>query len=76
MTLELPNLNFSADDLRLELACALYARGRLSAVAGAEMAAVDMFSFQKALYERDIPRQYSADDLKEDVESLGKLFPA
>lgn len=80
MTLELPEISslrrFSADDLRLELACALYARGRISAVAGAELAGLDLFAFQGALREREIPRQYSEDDLKDDLTALNQLFPA
>lgn len=67
---------FTADDLRLELACALYARGRLSAVAGAELAGTDLFRFQMALRDREIPRQYSEQDLKDDMTALDQLFPA
>jgi len=59
----------------LELACALYARGRLSAVGGAHFAGVDLFSFQGALKERGIPRNYSLQDLHDDMEGLKKLFP-
>jgi predicted HTH domain antitoxin len=80
MTLELPEITaiqrFSADDLRLELACALYARGRISAVSGADLSGVDLLTFQKALQEREIPRQYSAEDLDDDIATLDKLFPA
>ncbi|MCF7788546.1 MAG: UPF0175 family protein [Prosthecobacter sp.] len=80
MTLELPEISaiqrFSADDLRLELACALYARGRVSAVSGADLASVDLLTFQAALREREIPRQYSAEDLDDDIATLDKLFPA
>ena len=80
MTLELPEINaiqrFSADDLRLELACALYARGRVSAVSGADLSGVDLLTFQAALSEREIPRQYSAADLDDDMAALDKLFPA
>ena len=80
MTLELPEINaiqrFSADDLRLELACALYARGRVSAVSGADLSGVDLLTFQAALREREIPRQYSAADLNDDMAALDKLFPA
>jgi predicted HTH domain antitoxin len=80
MTLELPEISairrFSADDLRLELACALYARGRVSAVSGADLAGTDLISFQLALREREIPRQYSVADLADDMSVLGKLFPA
>jgi len=80
MTLELPEISaiqrFSADDLRLELACALYARGRVSAVSGADLSGVDLLTFQAALREREIPRQYSAEDLDDDMATLDKLFPA
>ncbi len=80
MTLELPEISslrrFSADDLRLELACALYARGRISAVAGAELSGLDVFGFQSALRDREIPRQYSEDDLKDDMAALNQLFSA
>jgi len=60
MNLELPDSPavqaISAADLRLELACALYARGRVSAITGAHMAGVDLFSFQHALADRAITR--------------------
>ena len=46
----------SADALRLELACALYARDRVSAITGAHLAGVDLFAFQHALADRGIPR--------------------
>ena len=80
MILELPENSgirrFSEEDLRLELACALYSRKRMGAVAGAELAGVDLITFQAALHERSIPRQYSVEDLEEDIQSLNKLFPA
>ena len=80
MTLELPEITaiqrFSADDLRLELACALYARGRVSAVSGADLSGVDLLTFQEALCERELPRQYSVEDLDDDIATLDKLFPS
>jgi predicted HTH domain antitoxin len=80
MILELPEISglrrFSAEDLRLELACALYARERLGSAAGAELAGLDLVGFQKALHERGIVRQYSIEDLDEDMKTLEKLFPA
>jgi len=80
MTLELPEISairrFSPEDLRLELACALYARGRLSAVSGADLSGLDLLAFQAALHEREIPRQYSVEDLDDDLATLEKLFPA
>lgn len=77
MTLELPdadNQSFTPEELCLELACALYARGRVGKVRGAEIAGVDFFAFQRALGERAIPT-YTTDMLQQDKESLKKLFP-
>ncbi|WP_166647035.1 UPF0175 family protein [Prosthecobacter fusiformis] len=64
---------FSVNDLRLELACALYQHGRLGKVAASELAEVDLFSFQQALYERGIP---AADEtsLDQDIAALDRLF--
>ena len=78
MTIELPDLEATAGlspaEARLELACALHARGRLGKVAGAELAGVDFFAFQRALAERAIA---SSDEpmLARDLESLKTLFP-
>jgi predicted HTH domain antitoxin len=78
MTLTLPDgpalQRFTDAELRLELACALYARGRLSAVGGAHLAGLDLIAFQGALRERKIPRQYDAQDLQEDLTSLRQIF--
>jgi predicted HTH domain antitoxin len=77
MMLELPDLekaNLTPAELRLELACALYARGRLGKVRGAELAGVDFFTFQRALGERHIP-SYTAEMLDQDVASLKMIFP-
>ena len=77
MTLELPDAetrNLTPEELRLELACALYARGRIGKVGGANLAGVDFFTFQRALGERQIS-SYTAEMLHEDVETMKKLFP-
>lgn len=77
MTLELPDAEaekFSPGELRLELACALYARGKVGKVGGAALTGVDFFSFQRALGERGIPI-YTEEMLHEDLEALKKLFP-
>jgi predicted HTH domain antitoxin len=79
VNLELPEIEqtqFTPGELRLELACALYARGKISAVSGAHLAGLDLFSFQGALKERGIPRNYSLEDLHDDMLALKKLFPA
>jgi len=78
MTITLPDLPETAklepDELRLELACALYARGRIGRIAAAEMAGVDFFSFQRALEERNI-QLYTEEMLTDDLRALGALFP-
>jgi predicted HTH domain antitoxin len=79
MTLELAEIettNLTPAELRLELACALYARGRVSAVTGSHLADLDLISFQGALKERGIPSNYSVDDLQNDLDALKTLFPA
>ena len=77
MTLHLPDIpaatRLTEDELRLELACALYAQGKATKVSGAELAGVDFFSFQKALGERRIST-YSVEDLHDEVKTLDRLF--
>ena len=80
MTLTLPDLpvthSMSEGELRLELACALYARARVSAVAGARLSGTDLVSFQHALAARDIPRNYSAENLHDDLSALDRILEA
>ena len=53
MTITLPDIPDASPlapaEVRLELGCALYARGRVGKIAAAEMAGVDFFTFQRAL---------------------------
>ena len=67
-------LRMSEEEIRLELACALFAQGRLGKVGGADMAGVDFISFQRALGQRGIP-SYTAEMLDEDLETMRKLWP-
>ena len=69
-------LKFSADDLRLELACALYARHRITLSQGARLAGIERMVFQEALCDRDIDMHYSSDDLKTDLASLEAVLGA
>lgn len=77
MILELPDIEpeLSAADLRLELACSLYAHGRIGAVSGAELAGTDLFTFQSGLRDRGIPQHYTEEDLQDDTETIRKIFP-
>ena len=76
MTIELPAFSnggrFTPEELRLELACAPYARGRIGKIEGAEMAGVDFFAFQQALGDRQIPA-YTDDMLAGDLATLNTL---
>ena len=77
MSLHRPNIpaatRMTEAELRLELACALYAQGKATKVTGAELAGVDFFSFQKALGERRIST-YTVEDLHGDLEAMDRLF--
>ena len=78
MTITLPDIpearQLSPDELRVELTCALYARGRVGKIAAAELAGVDFFTFQRALTERSIPL-YTEQMLADDLASLRAVFP-
>jgi predicted HTH domain antitoxin len=78
VTLTLPDepalQQFTPEELRLELACALYRLGKIGKVAGAELVGVDFFAFQGALGERGISN-YTVEDLRSEIEALNELFP-
>jgi len=74
MTLTIPEGREPEADVRLELACAIYARGKTDKVTGAHLAGVDFFTFQRALGERGI-FSYTEEMLDEDVRTLQELFP-
>jgi len=75
MTIELPDLpaneQLTPEEVRLELACALYARGRIGKVAATQMADVDFFTFQRALSERGVPL-YTEQMLASDLQFLNE----
>jgi len=76
MTIELPDVpageRLTPEEIRLELACGLYARGRIGKVTATEIAGVDFFSFQRALSERGVPL-YTQQMLASDLRSIGDL---
>ena len=79
MTLTLPdtvgNFRLTPEEIRLELACALYARGVIGRVGATELANIDFFAFQRALGERGIPI-VTEQMLEDDLHSLKALFPS
>ncbi len=56
-----------AEELRVELAIALYARGLLSFGKARELAEKGKYEFGRLLGERDIPRHYGREELEDDL---------
>lgn len=54
--------------LRIELAIALYAQGILSLGKAGELAEMSRLAFGELLGKRNIPRHYSEDHLKQDLD--------
>jgi len=46
--LDIENTEMTAAEVRLELACALYAHGKITAVTSSHLASVDVIGFQAA----------------------------
>ena len=61
---------------REALALELYREGRISAVAGAHLAGMDVVSFQGVLAGHGIPRNYSVSDLHDDLAALDRMLGA
>jgi predicted HTH domain antitoxin len=78
MTLTLPDdpalAEFSELDIRLDLACALFAAGRISRMVAARMAGMERFDFDRELAGRRIPT-CTEEMLEEDIGTLRTLFP-
>lgn len=62
--------DLSERDLRIELALALYARGKLSLGKTAEVAEVPIADLMQEMAEREIPLNYGLADLEQDVRTL------
>ena len=55
-------------ELRKELALALYHRGVLALGMATRLAGIDRIDFERLLGERKIPRHYTEDDLRDDID--------
>jgi predicted HTH domain antitoxin len=73
MTIEIPEGPASSAELRLEVACQLYAKGRVGKLAAADMAGVDLFAFQAELRRRNIAI-YTEAMLDGNVTAINVLF--
>jgi predicted HTH domain antitoxin len=79
MTLTLPDdpalAGFPEDQLRLELACALYGSRGISRGLGAKLAGIDGETFEAELHRRGIANGYQTSDLAADLAALDSLIP-
>ncbi|MGV3658918.1 MAG: UPF0175 family protein [Prosthecobacter sp.] len=75
MTLTLPDIPSLAEaDLRLELACGLYASRKMARGVAARVAGIDDDSFEKELQSRGITNGYNSGDLESDLAVLNQLL--
>jgi predicted HTH domain antitoxin len=61
-------------EIRLDLACALFASGRVSRTVACRIAAIERLAFDEELIRRNIP-SYTDELLDEDLSTLRDVFP-
>lgn len=66
-------LKLSEQELRTELAIALYAAKKISFGKARKLADTDWFTFRQILSDRDIPVHYEVEDFEEDLDTLSHL---
>lgn len=64
---------FTSEELRLDLACGLFAAGSVSRGVAARIAGVDRATFDEALFVRHIP-SYTGEMLDQDLAALRENF--
>ena len=69
----LPYLSRSEEELKIDFAIFLYKSEILSLGKAAELLNLSKMEFQQALKERNIPINYTVQDVDQDVETLKKL---
>lgn len=69
----LKNMNFSAKELKIELAVYLYDKERLSIGKAKTLADLDLVTFQKELAKRGVCIKYDIGDLEKDLRALEDL---
>ena len=60
--------------IRVELACALYAQGRIARGVATRLAGMERREFDEELYRREIPT-FTPEMFEEDMAALDRLFP-
>lgn len=71
----LDTARLTLEELRREIAVALYAQGRLSVGKAREFAGLSLWEFRQLLAVRRIPTRYGEEELSEDLEALATLPP-
>ena len=69
----LDSARLTVDQVLVELAVHLYEQGRLSIGKAHELAGLSLWEFRQLLGFRRIPPHFAAEDLKQDLETLGQL---
>lgn len=64
----------SEEQLRMEIAIALYEKGILSFGQARRLAHLDYLNFETLLFERKVPYPYTSEDLHSDIETLHKVL--
>jgi predicted HTH domain antitoxin len=78
VTITLPDdpalLHLSEAQPRVDLACSVFAAGRVSRGVTARIAGLDSLTFDEELFHRKIP-SFTEEMLREDLETMNRLFP-
>lgn len=69
----LDSARLSPEELKIELAVALYAAGRLSIGKARELAGLSLWQFRQLLASRAIATHFDENDLAQDIDTLRKL---
>lgn len=70
-----PNLaDMSEADIRLDLACALFAAGRISRMVACRIAGIERSPFDQELVRRHIP-SFTEEMLNDEIANVRQIFP-
>ena len=70
MLIEIPDVGLTEQELREELAIALFQQNRATLAKAADIAGMSRLDFQRRLADREIPVHYGLDDLTADMQGL------
>ena len=74
MTLTLPDISLSEDEVRLELACALYGSRKLARGIAAKLAGLESDAFERELQHRGLTNGCQPRDLADELTALNQLL--